>query len=101
MAKIKKITGEIIISPAIANNIKKEIKNISDFKKKIEENLSKRVTDLITIVLTGAFYLDASDIHIEPEKKQVKFRLRIDGVLHNVLTFDITTYKDILSLSRV
>ena len=97
MAKIKKITGEIIISQAIANNIKKEIKNISDFKKKIEENLSKRVTDLITIVLAGAFYLDASDIHIEPEKEQVKLRLRIDGVLHNVLTFDIITYKDILS----
>ena len=97
MAKIKKITGEITISPAIANNIKKEIRNISDFKKKIEESLSKRVTDLITIVLAGAFYLDASDIHIEPEEEQVKLRLRIDGILHNVLTFDMVTYKDILS----
>jgi len=96
MAKIKKITGEIIISPAIANNIKKEIKDISDFKKRIEENFSKRVTDLITIILTGAFYLDASDIHIEPEEKQAKIRLRIDGVLHNVLTFNTITYKDIL-----
>lgn len=97
MAEIKKITGEVVIPPMIIKDIKKEVKNISDFKEKIERSLSKSVTALIEIILTGSFYLDASDIHIEPEETRAKFRLRIDGVLHDVLIFDLNIYKALLA----
>tara|TARA_Y100000310_G_scaffold335741_1_gene418533 strand:- start:787 stop:2103 length:1317 start_codon:yes stop_codon:yes gene_type:complete len=97
----KKITGEIAIPELLVKDTKKEVKSIQDFKKKIERSFNKRVTELIQIILTGAFYLDASDIHIEPEIDQVKMRLRIDGVLHDILTFDFAVYKKILSRTKL
>ncbi|MEA3344418.1 MAG: GspE/PulE family protein [Patescibacteria group bacterium] len=97
MLTTKKIRGEITIPPNIIKDIQKKVKNISDLKKFIEKNLGGMTTELVQIILTGAFYLDASDIHIEPEEKQVKLRVRIDGVLHKVLYFERPVYKKILS----
>ena len=97
MLTTKKIRGEITIPPNIIKDIQKKVKNISDLKKFIQKNLGGMTTELVQIILTGAFYLDASDIHIEPEEKQIKLRIRIDGVLHKVLYFEIPVYKKILS----
>ena len=92
-----KITGEVEIAPARFAKLKKEVSNISELKKKIEEFLSASVTELVEIILTGAICLDASDIHIEPEETEAKFRIRIDGVLHDVMNLNPKTYKSILS----
>jgi len=93
----KKITGEITIPLNIIEDCKKEIKNVFSFKKKVESSLSQKITDLVDIILAGAFYLDASDIHIEPEEDKAVMRLRIDGVLHNVLSLDSKIYGTLLS----
>ena len=93
----KKITGEVLIPEALILKIKKEIQSILDLKERIEATLGKRVTELIEVILAGCFFLEASDIHFEPKKKRVKFRLRIDGVLHDVLFLDLNTYKRILA----
>jgi len=93
----KKITGEVVIPEALIPKIKKEIRSTVDLKEHIEASLGKRATELIEMILAGSFYLEASDIHMEPKKKRVKFRLRIDGVLHDVLFLDLNTYKRILT----
>lgn len=92
-----KISKEIEISPAKLAEIQKEIKNIPEFKKKIEEFLTGQVSELLEIILGGAISLDASDIHIEPEENQIKIRLRIDGVLQDILVFSKKIYKTLLS----
>ena len=88
-----KITGEIEVSQKEIG----EIKNISQYKKKIEGFLTAKVTELLEVILGGAIALDSSDAHIEPEEEQAKLRLRIDGVLHDVMTFDLKVYKTVLS----
>lgn len=93
----KKITGVVEIPPEILAEIKKEIKNVSNFREKIETSLKKRVTEILEIILGGAISLDASDIHIEPEEKQVKIRVRLDGILQDVLVLDKKTYENLLS----
>jgi len=97
MEEIKKITGEIEIPQLLAEDIKREVKSIADFKGKIEKNLTKKMTDLVQIILTGAFYLEGSDIHIEPEEEKAKIRLRIDGVLQDVLYLDLKIYKTLVA----
>ncbi|MBZ9569531.1 Flp pilus assembly complex ATPase component TadA [Patescibacteria group bacterium] len=92
-----RISKEIEISPTKLAEIQKEIKNIPEFKKKIEEFLTGRVGELLEIILGGAISLDASDIHIEPEENQTKIRLRVDGVLQDVLVFQKKIYKTLLS----
>ncbi len=97
MTEIKKITGEIQIPKELITETKKKVKSVLDFKKKIEESFQKRTTELSQIILIGAIFLNASDIHIEPEEKLVKLRVRIDGVLQNVLSFDRKIYHSLLS----
>lgn len=93
----KKIAGQIEISPTALAEIKKGVKNISSFKKKIEETLSKRVTEILEIILGGGVVLGASDIHIEPEIDQIKLRARIDGVLQDVMFLGQKNYENLLS----
>ncbi len=42
------------------------------------------LTETINIVISAGIKFAASDIHIEAEEKDVKIRLRMDGVLHDV-----------------
>jgi type II secretory ATPase GspE/PulE/Tfp pilus assembly ATPase PilB-like protein len=89
----EKITGEVEISEAVL----KEVQNILQFKKKVEGFLTAKATELLEIILGGAIALDASDIHIEPEEKEIKLRVRLDGILHDVLNFDLKIYQTLLS----
>jgi len=93
----KKITGEIIISSKTLTEIEKEIKNLSDFKEKIGASLEKDITEILEIILGGAIFLDASDIHLEPREKEAKLRVRVDGVLQDVLFLDKKIQENILS----
>ncbi|OGZ24172.1 MAG: hypothetical protein A2896_00950 [Candidatus Nealsonbacteria bacterium RIFCSPLOWO2_01_FULL_43_32] len=66
------------------------IKNIAEFKEKIEEslNLSKNTSEVLEIILRGTIDLEASDLHFEPQKEKTKIRVRIDGLLQEVLSID-------------
>jgi len=92
----EKIVGEVKIS-AVTLNIAQKIKNVSDFKEEIETSLTKRVTDVLEVILGGAIFLDVSDIHIEPRKENAKLRIRIDGILEDVLLLDKKIYENLLS----
>lgn len=97
MPDIKKITGEVEISPETLSLIKKEVTNISSFQKLIESFFSKSATELLGIILAGAINLKASDIHIESEEERAKLRIRVDGVLLDVMYFELKNYQVLLS----
>ncbi|MEK7648503.1 MAG: GspE/PulE family protein [Patescibacteria group bacterium] len=53
--------------------------------RKLNDLLAKAsMSEIITIVVAVAFHTKSSDIHIEAEEKDVKARLRIDGILHDI-----------------
>ena len=54
-----------------------------DLKKMAEEIPVVRVVDTL---LEYAIFEGASDIHIEPQEREVTVRYRIDGMLHDVMT---------------
>ncbi|MFH0890964.1 MAG: GspE/PulE family protein [Candidatus Liptonbacteria bacterium] len=43
------------------------------------------VVELVDLMVQHAFLMDASDIHLEPAEQEVRLRLRIDGMLVDVL----------------
>lgn len=59
-----------------------DIKSLDELKAKITK---VSVTKIVDILLAGAVKANASDIHIEPEEKDVRVRFRIDGVLHEII----------------
>ncbi len=75
------------------SNIK--IDHILDLQKKIKANLKSPLTELLNILFAGAINLGASDIHFEPEEKDVKIRLRIDGVLQNLISLPLSFKEEI------
>ncbi len=75
-------------------SLKAEFNYLNDDISKVSEdgnkNLKKLAEDLpvvriVDTLLEYAIMENASDIHIEPEEKDVIVRYRIDGVLHNVM----------------
>ena len=57
--------------------------NLADLERAAEE---APIIKLVNLILTDAVKRGASDIHIEPYEKEVRVRLRIDGILQSVMT---------------
>jgi type IV pilus assembly protein PilB len=72
-------------------DIQKSIGEVSELKR------AYRISRILEVVLGGAFAIDASDIHIEPEEKTTRMRYRLDGVLHDVSNFDADTHHLLIS----
>ena len=92
-----KITGKIEIQKEIEKKIEKTVEGILDLKKLIEKNLKENITILLSFILAGAIHLSSSDIHLEPKEKDVKMRIRIDRMLHDVLIIPSEIYHFLLS----
>jgi len=93
----QEITKQIEISPQSYLKIQKEIKNILKLKEEVEKILTEKVSGVMEIILGGAINLKSSDVHFEPQKEDVRLRLRVDGVLHDVLIIPPAIYQKILS----
>ena len=92
----EKIVGEVKIAPDIFN-ITRGIKNVPTFREEIEKNLEKSTTEILDVIFGGSINLEASDIHIEPREEKAKIRLRLDGVLQDILLIDKKLYQSLLS----
>lgn len=82
------------------------------FSELIEENAKKvsgrvaKETDLpiikiVDTVLSYAYQNKASDIHIEPLKKELLIRFRIDGILHDIIALPLTFCQPITTRIKV
>ena len=61
----------------------------------------KPAVQLVNQVITNAVKSGASDIHIEPLEKTMRIRLRIDGVLHEVLQQPVKLHAAVSSRVKV
>lgn len=90
------IVGGIDISAEILRDTAKNIKNMQDIEKLITEAISgsqtHKISHMLEIILAGAIAIKASDIHIEAEKDRGRLRLRLDGVLQDVMFFSHDIY---------
>lgn len=98
---MEKITAQVKIEKTVFKEIQDKVNNILDLKKQIEKVLEKETTKILEIILSGAISLDASDIHIEPEEEEVKTRVRIDGILYDVLFIEFKIYRALLSRIKI
>lgn len=96
----KKITQKVGIPDELNAVLKQEITSIPSFSAVIEKYLadsSLTITRVIEIILAGSIILESSDIHIEPQETDAKLRIRLDGVLQDVMAFERKSYESILS----
>ncbi len=92
--------GTVTISGDALKEIMSEIKNMDDIKNTIaeaEKDKTHTTSHILEIVLAGAIAIGASDIHFEPEEEVVRLRLRLDGVLHELIDIPPFVHKFINS----
>lgn len=74
-------------------------------KGKIEEEIAKgaelSIINLVDGLVEHSYNARASDIHIEPEEKRVRVRLRIDGVLREAFVFPKEIHSEIITRIKV
>lgn len=96
-------SGALDISNEQITEFLSKVKTIPDVQKLIGETLqmkkSYRISRIMEIILAGAMATGSSDIHIEPEDDYVRLRYRLDGILTDILEFDLDTFH--LLLSRI
>lgn len=59
------------------------------------------IIKIVASLLKEAVNIQASDIHIEPQRKQMRVRFRVDGVLQTVQTLPIEIYQQVISRVKV
>jgi type IV pilus assembly protein PilB len=89
--------GVLDIRSAALEEIIARIQNASDVRALIEEKTDgskgHKISTMLEILIAGALATKASDIHIEPEERDVKIRFRLDGLLTDIYSFNFETYK--------
>jgi general secretion pathway protein E len=93
----EKITGEVHISAAQAEDVKKSIQNIRDLSERLKNTEETQVTETFSLFLASALALQASDIHLESLEQSVKARFRVDGILQDIGTIPLKLYESLLS----
>ncbi len=85
MENSKNIMGEVRIPTEMAKEGERELNNLPAIKSKIEGCEKEDISRALEIILAGALFSKASDVHIEPEEGGAKLRMRLDGILHDVI----------------
>ncbi|HEU0080796.1 MAG TPA: GspE/PulE family protein [Candidatus Paceibacterota bacterium] len=95
--------GALEVSSEDIRSFVDKIKSVEDVRASIAEILKLkrgfRISKILEIVLAGSLAVKASDIHVEPEEDYVRLRYRLDGVLTDIMRFDLETFN--LLLSRI
>ena len=92
--KIRKSIKGVEIAKEDLEKFKKKIKDFKDLDKELQRCSA---TDFMALLLATSLKSDASDIHLEVEEDDVKVRLRVDGVLHQVSSVAKKNWAQIIS----
>ncbi|MFA5127009.1 MAG: GspE/PulE family protein [Patescibacteria group bacterium] len=82
------------ISEEDLNKFDDKLTDFSSLKTLIKET---SLTETINLIIAAGLKFAASDVHIEAEEQDVKVRLRIDGVLHDVVSLDKDSWNKVNS----
>jgi len=92
LKETKEITGQVEISDETLTDLQKEISDIKTLRQVLENLFKEKASQIVEAILAGALILKASDIHFEPEKENVRVRLRLDGVLEDITNVPPSIY---------
>ncbi|MBP9691604.1 type II/IV secretion system protein, partial [Candidatus Woesebacteria bacterium] len=74
---------------------------LEDPKEKGKPAHDVSVSKIVDLILETAYYDKVSDVHIEPQEENALVRYRIDGILHDVVTYPKTLHERIMTRIKV
>jgi len=111
----KKVGEEVIVYFATKHDIENTFHLYrKDIKKSFEDVISSSIEEagrsiikeppiatLVSTLVEYAYQNRASDIHLEPTEKEMKVRLRIDGILHDIVSIPKNLEEQVISRIKV
>ena len=94
LPKVRKIVKGVQIKEEELERYQQQMDSFQDISKVLK---GANITDIMAIVIAAALKLGSSDIHIEAEEKDVKVRLRVDGILQDVAEIEKDKWKKIIN----
>jgi type II secretory ATPase GspE/PulE/Tfp pilus assembly ATPase PilB-like protein len=91
------ITEKIEIEQELEAELEKNLVSLPTLKKIAEDAALKDISLLLKVLMSGAIILDSSDMHMEAIESGSIIRLRVDGVLQEVVSFDPQKHQRIVS----
>lgn len=90
------------MSTAVSEASKADDKDMEVRQKALQEELRELVdvvgpASLVDLLLERAFQLNATDVHLDPSESGLRVRLRVDGILHDVLMLPGTLTNQVVS----
>jgi type IV pilus assembly protein PilB len=92
--KIKKTVKGVEITEEILKKYQEEITNFEILNERIKEATT---TEVFAMLIAMALKMNASDIHIEAEEKEIIARLRLDGILQQIASIESSSWREIIS----
>jgi type IV pilus assembly protein PilB len=96
--EIEEILTRSGLEPEISEGERVEDTNLETLRSAVEE---APIIRAVNQILSQAIQSGASDIHIEPQRTEVKVRLRIDGVLQDLMTPPKTVQAPLISRIKI
>ena len=97
--------GVFTVAPEALAKLTKKSTSRSALRAELDNAVASHSLDRVSLVLealfAGTFALGASDIHLEPTEAAAHLRLRIDGLLSEIYTFDPKMYHQLNSRIKV
>lgn len=87
--------GDIISKHAVEAGEEGEEESLEEIAQKLP------IIKIVDTLIKHAILQDASDIHIEPDEKEIRVRYRIDGILHDAMTLPIQVREGIIARIKV
>ena len=78
-----------------------KIKETAHTKKELKDAEKVPVVKLVDTIIYQAVKKNASDIHIEPQEKNVRIRYRVDGELVSVMFFDKILLQSVIARIKI
>ncbi|OHB59071.1 MAG: hypothetical protein A2173_08210 [Planctomycetes bacterium RBG_13_44_8b] len=94
---VQNVTKQTIASMRMEKQ--QQIKQV-DILDKLQDSQDP-ISSLVSSIITGAIDSRASDIHIEPQEKDLVIRYRIDGVMRKELDIPSTAQAEVLSHIKI
>ena len=96
LAEKKEVHGERIenvVAEEEVGSAASELESLERLREQIERSASDQALNQIVV---GAYKTRSSDVHFQPQEKDVLVRFRIDGVLRQVFTLGRETYEGLI-----
>lgn len=74
---------------------------IAKIEKELQRGSEISIIDLVDSLIEYAYNSRASDIHVDPEEKRVRVRLRVDGILSDAFLFPKDIQSEVITRIKV